>query len=193
MGPNCIHLEQLIDKFNNTLEEFSLFLTHYCNGERDICFDGHRLAVLCNKLSHLRSLHFAIHLRFIQPPGRQILDEFIEAFRTPFWLNGPLGRIRVGVNYHQVFDHVQIFSLPYTFFDNTVYHTIDIIDTLFNINEKEQEIQDDLSISLQNLWCGIRCLIISFVENQKIPISFLYALQCPSTQSKFFYIIFSYF
>ncbi|CAF4688296.1 unnamed protein product, partial [Rotaria sp. Silwood2] len=88
------YLEQLVDKFNNTLEEFSLFLIHYCSGELDICFDGHRLAALCSRLSHLRSLHFAIQLRFIEPPSRQILYDFIEAFRTPFWLDGPLGRIR---------------------------------------------------------------------------------------------------
>ncbi|CAF3029462.1 unnamed protein product [Rotaria sp. Silwood2] len=95
VGPNCSYLEQLVDKFNNTLEEFSLFLIHYCSGELDICFDGHRLAALCSRLSHLRSLHFAIQLRFIEPPSRQILYDFIEAFRTPFWLDGPLGRIRI--------------------------------------------------------------------------------------------------
>ncbi|CAM4786161.1 unnamed protein product [Rotaria magnacalcarata] len=184
VGPNCCYLEQLVDKFNNTLEEFSLFLTHYCNGELDICFDGHRLAALCSRLSHLRSLHFAIQLQFIESPSRQILYDFIEAFRTPFWLDGPLGRIRVCVNYHQVFDHVQIFSLPYTFFDNTIYRTIDLIDALFNTSEKGQETSNDLSITLRSFWCGIRCLFISLVEKQKIPVSFLYALQCPPSQNK---------
>ncbi len=184
MGPNCSYLEQLVDKFNNTLEEFSLFLTHYCNGELDICFDGHRLAALCSRLSHLRSLHFVIQLRFIEPPSRQILYDFIEAFRTPFWLDGSLGRIQVCVNYHQVLEYVQIFSLPYTFFDNTVYHTIDLIDALFNTSEEGQQIPNDLSIALKTFWCGIRCLIISLVEKLKIPVSFLYALQCPSSQSK---------
>ncbi|CAF3351321.1 unnamed protein product [Rotaria socialis] len=184
VGPNCSYLEQLVDKFNNTLQEFSLFLTHYCNGELDICFDGHRLAALCSRLSHLRSLHFAIQLQFIESPSRQILYDFIEAFRTPFWLDGPLGRIRVCVNYHQVFDYVQIFSLPYTFFDNTVYRTIDLIDALFNTSEKGQEISNDLSITLRSFWCGIRCLFISLVEKQKIPVSFLYALQCPPSQNK---------
>ncbi|CAF3335804.1 unnamed protein product [Rotaria socialis] len=184
VGPNCSYLEQLLDEFNNTLQEFSLFLTHYCNGELDICFDGHRLAALCSRLSHLRSLHFAIQLQFIESPSRQILYDFIEAFRTPFWLDGPLGRIRVCVNYHQVFDYVQIFSLPYTFFDNTVYRTIDLIDALFNTSEKGQEISNDLSITLRSFWCGIRCLFISLVEKQKIPVSFLYALQCPPSQNK---------
>lgn len=161
-----------------------MFLTHHCNGERDICFDGRRLAALCGRLPHLRSLHSAIQLQFIEPPNRQVLYEFIEPFHTPFWLNGPLGRITVCVNYHQVLDYLQIFSLPYIFFDNTVYRTIDIIDTLFNTNEEEQEIPTDLSIALRSFWCGIRCLFISLFEKQKIPVSFLHAHQCPSTQSK---------
>ena len=115
-GPNCSYLEHLVDRFNNTLEDFSLLLTHYYNGERDICFDGHRLAAVCSRLSQLRLLHFGIQLRFIEQPSRQILYEFIEAFRTSFWLEAPLGRIRVCVNYHQVLDYVQIFSLPYIHF-----------------------------------------------------------------------------
>ncbi|CAF2140704.1 unnamed protein product [Rotaria magnacalcarata] len=83
-GPNCNCLNQLVDRFANTLEEFSLFLTHHCNGELDICFDGYRLATLCSGLSHLRSLHFGIQLQFIEPPSSQIMSDFIQAFRTPF-------------------------------------------------------------------------------------------------------------
>ncbi len=184
MGPNCSYVEQLVDKFNNTLEEFSLFLTHYCNGELDICFDGHRLTILCNRLSHLRILHFAIQLQFIERPSRQILYDFIEPFRTPFWLDGSLGRKRVCVNYHQVLNYIQIFSIPYTFFDNTAYFTIDLIDTLFNISEENQEIQNGLSITHIYFLTGIRRLYLSFVEKQKIPVSFLYSLQCSSSHSK---------
>ncbi|CAM4825968.1 unnamed protein product [Rotaria magnacalcarata] len=57
---NCNCLNQLVDKFANTLEEFSLFLTHHCNVELDMCFGGYRLATVCSGLSHLRSLHFSI-------------------------------------------------------------------------------------------------------------------------------------
>jgi hypothetical protein len=181
-------LEQLVEKFADTLEKFSLYLAHFRNGGIDRCFNGHRLATLCKKLSHLRSLHFTILGQLIEPPSKQILSDFIQAFRTPFWLDGPLGRIRVCLDYHQAFGFVQIFSLPYTYSDATLYHTIDLIDALFNT---EEETPDDLSVALQPLWSDMRWLLISLVENQKIPTSFLRALQCPSSQSESI-IIFPY-
>jgi hypothetical protein len=183
VGPVCSCLDQLVDKFSNTLEEFSLFLTHYCNGELDICFNGDRLVSLCSRLSCLRSLHFAIRLRFLERPSTQILFDFIHAFQTPFWLNGSLGCVRVCVNYHQVFEFVQIFSLPYTFSDNPLFLTIDLIDIVFNDSEDEKKLSNNLSITMEPFWCGIKWLFISLVEKQKIPISFLHALQCPFSQS----------
>ena len=161
-----------------------MFLTHYCNGEVDICFDGHRLATLCNRLSHLRSLDFAIQVQFLERPTSQTLFDFLQAFRTPFWLDGPLGRIQVCVNYHQVLRFVQMYSLPYTFSDNTVFCTIDLIDVLFNHGEKEKEIQNDLSIALETLWHGMKSLFISLLEKQKIPLLFLRTLQSSGNQSK---------
>jgi hypothetical protein len=172
----------LVDKFHSTIEEFSLFLTHYCNGELDICFNGHRLAILCNRLYHLRSLRFAIQVQFLERPTSQTLFDFLEDFRTPFWLDGPLGHIQVCVNYHQVFRFVQMYSLPYTFSDNTVFSTIDLIDVLFNKNKEEKEIRNDLSVALEPLWYGMKGLFISLAENQNIPISFLRALQYPYGQ-----------
>ncbi len=130
----------MVKKFHSTLEEFSLFLTHYCNHEVDACFNGRRLATLCNRLSHLRSLHFAIETQFLYRPIRQALFDFLQAFRTPFWLNGPLGHIQVCVTYHQILLCVQMYSLPYTFSDNMVFRTIDLIDVLFNSSEEEKEI-----------------------------------------------------
>ncbi|CAF5044408.1 unnamed protein product, partial [Rotaria magnacalcarata] len=183
-GPNCSCLNQLVDRFANTLEEFSLFLTHHCNGELDVCFDGYRLATLCSGLSHLRSLHFGIQLQFIEPPSSQIMSDFIQAFRTPFWLNGPLGCIRVCVNYHQVFRLVQMSSLPYVFSNNTVFRTIDLIDILFNTSEAEKDISNHLPIALRSLWSGMETLCISLFEKQKIPTSFIHALQCPSSHNK---------
>ncbi|CAF4027436.1 unnamed protein product [Rotaria magnacalcarata] len=151
---NCNCLNQLVDKFANTLEEFSLFLTHHCNVELDMCFGGYRLATVCSGLSHLRSLHFT--------------------FRTPFWLNEPLGCIRVCVNYHQVFRLVHMFSLPYVFSNSTVYRTTDLIDILFNTSEAEKDISNNLPIALRSLWSelnswlrllpNIKCLYVNSTE-----------------------------
>ncbi|CAF0813267.1 unnamed protein product [Adineta steineri] len=183
-GRDCSALQQLVEKFSNTLEEFSLYLTHYCKGEVDICFNGYHLTTLCNKLSRLRSLHFTIQIPFLEHPDSEILAHFIAAFRTPFWLDGPMGYIRVCVNYHRLMRFVQIYSLPYTFYDDTVFHTIDLIDVLFNDNEYGKQTQKDLPVTLETLWYGVRWLYISFNKNQKIPISFLYALQCSRSQGR---------
>ena len=166
-----------MDRFANTLEDFSLCLIHFCNGEIEHCFNGHRLATLCNKLSRLRSLHFAILGQLIKLSSRQILSDFIKTFRTSFWLDGPLGSIRVCVNYHEVFGFIQMFSLPYTFSDTTLFLTIDLIDVLFNTAEEKIQTSDDLSVGLGPLWYGMRWLLISLVKNQKIPMSFIRALQ----------------
>ncbi|CAF4084801.1 unnamed protein product, partial [Adineta steineri] len=183
-GQDCSCLEQLIDKFVNTLEKFSLYLSHYCNGDIDMCFNGYRLASLCNKLSRLQSIHFAIQIPFMEEPTRQILSDFIQAFRTPFWLDGPVGCIQVCVNYNQIHRCVQMCSLPYTFTDNTLFNTIDLINVLFNNIEQEKQIQNDLSIALAPLWYGAVWLFILFTKDQKIPISFLHALQYPHSQDK---------
>ncbi|CAF1368399.1 unnamed protein product [Adineta ricciae] len=178
-GQDCSCLERLVDKFSETLEKFSLFLIHYCRGDIDMCFNGCRLATLCKKLSRLQSIHFAIHIPLMERATHQILCGFIQAFRTPFWLDGPLGCIQVCVNYHQINRCVQMCSLPYTFTGSTLFHTIDLIDALFNNIEEEKQIQTDLSTTLASLWRETKWLFISFTENQKIPISFLRALHCP--------------
>ncbi|CAF1653756.1 unnamed protein product [Adineta ricciae] len=152
-GPNCFYLNQLVEKFHNTLEEFSLFFVHFCDGELDICFNSHRLATLCDRLAHLRVLRFAIHLRFLERPSQQILYDFVKGFQTSFWLDGRFGRVRVCVDYHQLLDYVQIFSLPYQFYDNTLYRTTDLIDALFNTDEDTQMRGNDLSITFKSLWC----------------------------------------
>ena len=191
-GRDCRCLEQLVDKFANTLETFSLFLIHYCNGKVDQCFNSHRLAALCSRLSHLRTLHFAILGQSIERPRSHTLSDITHAFCTPFWLDGPLGRIRVCVDYHQVMGFVQMFSLPYTFPDAALFHIIDLIDVLFNTNEDEKEASNDLSIALRPLWRGMIWLIIFFLDEQKIPISFLCALQSPDSQGELIIFFFMY-
>lgn len=183
-GSDWSCLEQLIDKFINTVEEFSLCLTHYCNDEVDEFFNGHHLATLCSRLSHLRSLNFAIKLQFIERRNIRSLTDFAQTFRIPFWLDGPLGRIQVCTTYDQVFDFVQMFSLPYTFSDNTLFYTIDLIHVLFNTSEEERERPNNLSVVLRPLWCGMRWLYVFMVEKLQIPISFIHALQCSCSQSK---------
>ncbi len=65
-----------------------------------------------------------------------------------------------------------------------VFCTIDLIDALFNSNEEENEIRNDLSVALQPLWYGMKRLYVSFFANQEIPILFLRALQYPHGQGK---------
>jgi hypothetical protein len=79
---------------------------------------------------------------------------------------------------------MQMYSLPYTFSDEPVFRTIDLIDELFNYSEEEKEIEINLPIALEPLWYGLTWLSISFVKNQRIPILFLRTLQSPHSQSK---------
>jgi hypothetical protein len=51
---------------------------------------------------------------------------------------------------------------------------------LFNTDEGENQISNDLSMALELLWFGMKWLFISMMEKQKIPIAFLRALQCSS-------------
>lgn len=169
----------MVYKFHNTLEEFSLFLTHNCNGIIDKCFDGHHLVNLCQKLPRLQSFSFGIQLQFLERFNNEILNDFIEAFRESYWINGPLGCIRVCVNYHQVFRLVQIYSLPYKFSENIIYCTIDLVETKFNVNDDDESriIRKSLSMPFELLWHGMRWLCLSFNEKQKIPITFFETIQ----------------
>ncbi|CAF2990954.1 unnamed protein product [Rotaria sp. Silwood2] len=133
-------------------------------------------------------LHYLPQLEYlgqlIKLSSRQILSDFIETFRTSFWLDGPLGSIRVCIDYHEVFGFIQMFSLPYTFSDTTLFLTIDLIGVLFNTREEKIETSDGLSVALGPLWYEMRWLLISLVKNQKIPMSFLRALQYCKRQGK---------
>jgi hypothetical protein len=51
---------------------------------------------------------------------------------------------------------------------------------LFNTDEGENQISNDLSMALEPLWFGMKWLFISMMEKQKIPIAFIRALQFPS-------------
>lgn len=153
----------------------------------DKCFDGHHLTNLCQKLSRLRSLSFALQLQFFERPSNKILNDFIEVFRQSYWINGPLDCIRMCINYHQVLRVVQICSLPYRFSKNIIHCTIDLIETKFNVNINNDEnriIRKNMSMPFELLWHGMRWLCVYFVEKQKIPIAFFEAIQCLHARGK---------
>jgi hypothetical protein len=157
-----------------------LFTCNICDGYINFCFDGHRLATLCGKLSQLQSLSFVVELRLINKPNNDIISEFTKTFCTPFWVNGPLGRIRVCVCYNSTYNAIETYSLPYMFPDHALFHTIDIIDVQFNISEDKRQIPIDLSVALEPLWYNIKQVMLSFGEQKQIPLIFLRALHCPS-------------
>ncbi|CAF3449040.1 unnamed protein product [Rotaria socialis] len=92
-GKGYYRFEQLAEKFAETLEHFSLSTYHYCRGEPYLNYNGTRLSILCQKLLHLRSLHFAIQVQLCEKSNNQTLTEFTRTFRIPFWLDGPFGQL----------------------------------------------------------------------------------------------------
>ncbi len=173
-------LEDFIKQFSNTLEALSFFTYHICNDDFNLCFNGYRLATLCGKLSQLRKLSFAIEVRLIAKPDNDFISKFTKAFSTPFWLTGFLGRTKVCVDYNSIRNQIQIFSLPYIFSEQSLIHTVDLINIQFNNHvENMRQILPDLYIDLKPLWHNMKCLAVIFDENQQVPLAFLRALQYP--------------
>ncbi|CAF2079965.1 unnamed protein product [Rotaria magnacalcarata] len=183
-GKGYYRFEQLAEKFSETLEHFSLSIYHYCRGEPYLNYNGTRLSILCQKLLHLRSLHFAIQVQLCEKSNNQTLTEFTRTFRIPFWFDGPFGRKRVCVDFHQLYNIVQMFSLPYTFNGIALIRTINLIDMQFNTSEEEEKVPINLSLALESLWCGMDHIYICLAEKQKVPLPFFQALQCPRSQGK---------
>jgi len=157
---------------------------HRCDGEPDLCYNGYHLMNLCKKLLCLQSLDFCIQVQLFEKPNIQTLTSFTTTFRTPFWLNGPVGRKRVCVGFHQIYGIIQMFSLPYTFSDIPLFRTIDVINIQFNTNEENEKIPVSLSVALESLWYKMNHLSISLIEKQQVPLSFLQALRCPRSHGK---------
>lgn len=162
---------------------------HRCDNEPDLSYNGYHLMMLCKKLLYLQSLDFIIQVQLFEKPNMQTLTNCIITFRTPFWLDGPMGCKRVCVVPHQVYCIVQMFSLPYTLADVIQLHTIDILDTQFNICKENEKISFNLPAELQALWYKMNNLYIILTDKQKVTSSFLQALQCPFSHGKILTLI----
>ncbi|CAF1184488.1 unnamed protein product [Rotaria magnacalcarata] len=97
---NCNCLNQLVDKFANTLEEFSLFLTHHCNVELDMCFGGYRLATVCSGLSHLRSLHFKLNSWLRLLPNIKCL--YVNSTELKHWFTNHRDNLNLNTVFRQI-------------------------------------------------------------------------------------------
>jgi hypothetical protein len=179
-----VRLEQFVENFAQSLEKFSLSMYHRCDDEPNLCYNGYHLMILCKKLLCLQSLDFVVQVQLLEKPNIQTLTNFTTTFCTPFWLDGPIGCKRVCVVFHQVYGLIQMFSLPYTFTDIIQFHTIDVINIQFNTCEENEKIPFDLSVALESLWYKMNHLSISLIDKQKIPLSFLQALQSPRSHGK---------
>ncbi len=173
-------IERLVEKFINTLEVLSLFAVHLSDGDLNLCFDGHRLSILCGKLSQLRKLSFVVDVYLIEKPKNDLISRFTKTFCTPFWLNGPLDRIQVCVDSNSLFNVIRMLSLPYIFSNHVMFHTNDLINIRFNTNENKIQTPMNLSVALEPLWYNMRRLLLNFAEKQQISLTLLCALQCRS-------------
>ena len=178
-----ILLEEFIEKFANTLGELSLSLEHLCNDDLNLCFDGHRLAKLCGKLTQLQKISFFFENKLLEQSNGNLISKLTQSFTTSFWLTGHLGRVQVGVSYNSTRNMIQIFSLPYNFTEVSFNHSLDLIDVQFNTaHENSRQSPDDLWSSLQPLWSKMTEIALELHDKQHIPLTFLRVLCSPSNQ-----------
>ncbi|CAF1291237.1 unnamed protein product [Adineta steineri] len=183
-GRGCYKIENLILRFVQSLENLSISMYHRCDDEPHLNYNGYYLSILCEKLKNLRSLNFAIQIQLFEKADRNIINDFTKTFSTPFWLNGPFGYKRVCVDFEQTYGLIQMFSLPYTFNDITLIHSIDLINIQFNTDLEENKRSQSLTQELKTLWSGMDRLFLPFDKNQILSSLFIQALQCSSTQNK---------
>ena len=189
IGRGYIRIEELIQNFAGSLVRFSLDMFQTFGGDRYLCYNGHRLVSLCYNLSKLQSLDFSINVKLIEEPSKKMMLEFVRSFQTPFWTNGPLGYVRVGVDFNRIYTVLQMITLPYVFPESKLVRSVDLIDIKFNTCQGEQ-LSVDFDATLQLLWSNMQRLVIEFTPQQSVPLSFLHALQCPTRlgQSQLFLI-----
>ncbi|CAF1613865.1 unnamed protein product [Adineta ricciae] len=183
-GRGCYELENLLFKFIQSLEYLSISIYHRCENEPDLNYDGYSLSILCQKLIHLRSFHFAIQIQMFEIIDENIVDNFTKTFSTPFWLNGPFGCKRVCVDFEPMYGLIQIYSLPYVFNDKNLIRSIDLVNIKFNTDLKENKKLQNLSQKLETLWVGMNRLYLHFDKNQVLSSLFIQTLQCPASQGK---------
>jgi hypothetical protein len=105
------------------------------------------------------------------------MDYFIDSFRTPFWLDGPLGCTRVSVDFSQLYFVMHMISLPYALRDKGLLRTLDLLDMQFNIIDEQERPLSDVSNLLADFWRRVPWLKIQFGERKDVPLSFLRTLQ----------------
>ncbi|CAF1077565.1 unnamed protein product [Adineta steineri] len=181
-GRGCYELENLLLKFIQSLASLSISMYHRCNNEPDLNYDGYSLSILCRKFLHLRSFHFALQIQMFEKADENVINNFVNTFSTPFWLNGPFGCKRVCVDFEQIYGCLQIFSLQFTFNDTTLTRSIDLTNIQFNTDLEENQTSKHLSQKLETLSFGMDRLLLSFDKNQILSSVFIQALRCPSSQ-----------
>ena len=172
-----IVIELFVEQFSASLVDLSLNMYHCCDENFDLYLDGHRLAKLCSKLVQLRTLHFVINVQLRGIEESRNMDYFIDSFRTPFWLDGPLGCTRVSVEFSQLYFVMHMISLPYALRDKGLLRTLDLLDMQFNIIDEQERSLYDVSNLLDDFWRRVPWLKIHFGERQDVPLSFLRTLQ----------------
>ncbi|CAF0983838.1 unnamed protein product [Adineta ricciae] len=162
-GRGCYVLENLLLKFLQSLEYLSISMYHRCENEPELNYNGYSLSVLCRKLIHLRSFHFAIEIQMFEKADEVIVHNFTKTFTTPFWLNGPFGCKRV---------------------DKNLIHSTNLMNIEFNTDLEENPRSENLSQKLATLWFGMHRLFLLFDKDQTLPSLFIPTLHCPSSQGK---------
>ncbi|CAF1439090.1 unnamed protein product [Adineta steineri] len=183
-GRGCYELENLLLKFVQSLESLSISMYHRCDNEPDLNYNGYSLSILCQNFLHLRSFHFVLQIQMFEKADENIINNFVNTFSTPFWLNGPFGCKRVCVDFEQIYGWIQMFSLPFTFNDTTLTRSIDLTNIQFNTDLEENQTSKHLSQKLETLWFEMDRLLLSFDKNQILSSVFIQALRCPSSQGK---------
>ena len=166
-----------MEQFAASLVDLSLSVHHHCDDKFDLCLNGHRLAILIMRLSHLRSLHFSINVQLKTRHESSLMNDFTNSFRTPFWLNGPLGCITVSVDFDQTHGIIHMLSLPFTFRIKSILRTLDLLDVQLNTIEGNRLTPTDLCGLLKQFWHSAPKVVLHFEKNQYIPVSFLQSLQ----------------
>ena len=139
---------------------------------------------LCRKLHRSRLVRSTINVQIYLEPPPHVLAGCTRSFRTDYWLDGPVIRVRVAVDLNRIFNVDQIISLPYHCPDTCLMRTVDFLDMQFNTPETEILSSHFTCLSLQSSWRSFRRLKLHFDEKESVPLAFLRALQSAHGRSR---------
>ena len=179
-------VEKLILRLGDLMENLTLTMYYSSVDAPYFLLNADPFSEMCQKLHRLRSVHFNISLKLFIPPTWNNLAGFTRSFRTDYWLDGSLGRVCVGVNYHRIRNTVEIDSLPYNFPDIALKRTVDFIDMQFNTQDEERACPSDATRLLESSLVGFARLSVCFSDKESVPLAFLRALQSAHGKSRFF-------